>query len=156
MLIICRKENKLKKGVGFHLDLFLITVMIFVNSMFGLPWFNVAVLLSIGHLEALKVESAPEAPGARMRFQGFMEQRISALLVSLLLGASVFLTPLLRYVPMPVLYGVFLYLGVSSVKKLEILHRLALFFMPVKYMPDYAFLRRVSSLFATDYHSYLT
>lgn len=115
--------------------------------MFGLPWFNVAVLLSMGHLEALKVETAPEAPGARMRFKGFMEQRISALLVSLLLGASVFLTPLLRYVPMPVLYGVFLYLGVSSVKKLEILHRLALFFMPVKYMPDYPFLRRVSSMF---------
>lgn len=143
-MIICRKENKLKKGVGFHLDLFLIAILILVNSIFGLPWFNVAVLLSMGHLEALKVESAPEAPGAKMRFQGFLEQRVSALLVSILLGASVFLTPLLRFVPMPVLYGVFLYLGVSSIRKLDILRRLALFFMPVKYMPDYQFLRRVS------------
>uniref|UniRef100_H2YXZ9 Anion exchange protein n=1 Tax=Ciona savignyi TaxID=51511 RepID=H2YXZ9_CIOSA len=31
-------------------------------------------------------------------------------------GVSVFLTPILKYIPMPVLYGVFLYMGVSSLR----------------------------------------
>lgn len=142
--VICRKEHKLKKGVGFHLDLFLVTVLILLNSFFGLPWFNAAILLSIGHLDSLRVEAEPTTPGAKPRFLGYNEQRLSHILVSLLLGASLYAAPLLRNVPMPVLYGVFLYMGVASIANLQLLHRLALFFMPVKYMPDTVYLRKVS------------
>lgn len=149
--VICRKEHKLKKGVGFHLDLFLITLLILVNSIFGLPWFNAAILLSIGHLDSLRVESEPTTPGAPAKFEGYNEQRLSHIFVSLLLGASLFAAPLLRYVPMPVLYGVFLYMGVGSIKNLQLLQRLSLFIMPVKYMPDTLYLRRVSFIIAYWY-----
>lgn len=143
ILALCRKERKLKKGAGFHLDLFLVTLLVALNSVVGFPFFNAAILLSIAHLEALKIEEEPDAPGAAPKFIGYNEQRISAILVSLLLGASVFLTPLLKNIPMPVLYGVFMYMGVNSVGKLQLTQRCLLFFMPKKYMPDHMYLRKV-------------
>lgn len=144
--IICRKDNLLRKGVGYHLDLLLITLLIFVNSFFGLPWFNAAILLSLGHLQSLRIERPPNAPGAKQQFIGHNEQRLTHIMVSILLGASIFLAPLLKHVPLPVLYGVFLYMGVTSIGKLQLIHRLLLFFMPVKYMPEYPYLRKVCKI----------
>lgn len=37
-VIINRKENKLKKGCGYHLDLFVLAILILVCSIMGLPW----------------------------------------------------------------------------------------------------------------------
>jgi len=42
----------------------------------------------------------------------------------------------LRNVPMPVLYGVFLYMGFSALMKMDLFQRILLFFMPLKYQPD--------------------
>ena len=44
---------------------------------------------------------------------------------------------------MPVLYGVLLYMGVASLKGMQFIERLGLFFMPPKYQPDYNYLRHV-------------
>ena len=44
---------------------------------------------------------------------------------------------------MPVLYGVFLYMGVSSLKGMQLVNRILIIFMPIKYQPDYIFLRHV-------------
>lgn len=83
-----------------------------------------------------------------LNFISFIEQRVSALLVSLLVGVSVLMSPLLRLVPMSVLFGVFLYMGISSVNGIQFFDRLRLFLMPVKHHPQVAYVRRVSvSLF---------
>lgn len=37
-VIINRKENKLKKGCGYHLDLFVLAGLILICSIMGLPW----------------------------------------------------------------------------------------------------------------------
>lgn len=37
-VIINRKENKLKKGCGYHLDLFVLAGLIAICSIMGLPW----------------------------------------------------------------------------------------------------------------------
>lgn len=37
-VIINRKENKLKKGCGYHLDLFVLCILIQICSLMGLPW----------------------------------------------------------------------------------------------------------------------
>ncbi|CAG2066897.1 unnamed protein product, partial [Timema podura] len=71
------------------------------------------------------------------------DQRLSALLVSFLVGISVLMAPLLRLVPMSVLFGVFLYMGVSSTNGIQFFERLQLFFMPVKHHPQTAYVRRV-------------
>ncbi|VEL14911.1 unnamed protein product [Protopolystoma xenopodis] len=44
-------------------------------------------------------------------------------------------------IPMAVLYGVFLYMGISSLRDVQMVQRTSLFFMPIKYQPDYTFLR---------------
>ncbi|KMQ86785.1 sodium-driven chloride bicarbonate exchanger, partial [Lasius niger] len=49
---------------------------------------------------------------------------------------------MLRNIPMPVLFGVFLYMGVASLKGLQFFDRILIMLMPVKYQPDYMFLRQ--------------
>jgi hypothetical protein len=45
---------------------------------------------------------------------------------------------------MPVLYGVFLYMGVASLNGIQFFDRILLFFMPKKYQPDVPYLRKVN------------
>ena len=50
-------------GCGYHLDLLLVGGLIFVNSIFGLPWFVAATVLSITYVQSLRLESECAAPG---------------------------------------------------------------------------------------------
>ncbi|KNC22811.1 hypothetical protein FF38_08034 [Lucilia cuprina] len=142
-VIINRKENKLKKGCGYHLDLFILAILIQICSAMGLPWFVAATVLSINHVNSLKQESECSAPGEKPQFLGVREQRVTHVLIFLTIGLSVFLTPILCHIPMPVLFGVFLYMGVASLKGLQFFDRILIMFMPAKYQPDYMFLRQV-------------
>ncbi|XP_060517563.1 sodium bicarbonate cotransporter 3 [Cylas formicarius] len=142
-VIINRKEYKLKKGCGYHLDLFVLSILIQICSVMGLPWFVAATVLSINHVNSLKLESECAAPGEKPQFLGVREQRVTHILIFLTIGLSVFLTPMLGHIPMPVLFGVFLYMGVASLKGLQFFDRILIMFMPNKYQPDYMFLRQV-------------
>ncbi|XP_043500625.1 electrogenic sodium bicarbonate cotransporter 1 isoform X1 [Polistes fuscatus] len=142
-VIVNRKENKLKKGCGYHLDLFILAILIEICSVMGLPWFVAATVLSINHVNSLKLESECAAPGEKPQFLGVREQRVTHILIFLMIGCSVLLTPMLRHIPMPVLFGVFLYMGVASLKGLQFFDRILIMLMPVKYQPDYMFLRQV-------------
>ncbi|XP_077405679.1 sodium bicarbonate cotransporter 3-like isoform X9 [Vanacampus margaritifer] len=167
-VIINRKEHKLKKGCGYHLDLLLVSVMLGVCSIMGLPWFVAATVLSISHVNSLKVESGCSAPGEQPKFLGIREQRVTGFMIFVLMGCSVFMTSALKFIPMPVLYGVFLYMGVSSLKGIQVsfgvglirklskcfsdsflllppqfFDRIKLFGMPAKHQPDLIYLRYV-------------
>ncbi|XP_026669475.1 electrogenic sodium bicarbonate cotransporter 1 isoform X8 [Ceratina calcarata] len=142
-VIVNRKENKLKKGCGYHLDLFILAILIQICSVMGLPWFVAATVLSINHVNSLKLESECAAPGEKPQFLGVREQRATHILIFLMIGCSVLLTPMLKHIPMPVLFGVFLYMGVASLKGLQFFDRILIMLMPVKYQPDYMFLRQV-------------
>ncbi|XP_052002885.1 sodium bicarbonate cotransporter 3-like isoform X4 [Xyrauchen texanus] len=142
-VIINRKEHKLKKGCGYHLDLLVVSVMLGVCSVMGLPWFVAATVLSISHVNSLKVESECSAPGEQPKFLGIREQRVTGLMIFVLMGLSVFMTSILKFIPMPVLYGVFLYMGVSSLKGIQFFDRIKLFCMPAKHQPDLIYLRYV-------------
>ncbi|MEE6466104.1 hypothetical protein FKM82_006838 [Ascaphus truei] len=142
-VIINRKEHKLKKGCGYHLDLFMVAAMLGICSIMGLPWFVAATVLSISHVNSLKVESDCSAPGEQPKFLGIREQRVTGLLIFVLMGLSVFMTSVLKFIPMPVLYGVFLYMGASSLKGIQFFDRIKLFWMPAKHQPDLIYLRYV-------------
>ncbi|XP_017278711.1 sodium-driven chloride bicarbonate exchanger isoform X3 [Kryptolebias marmoratus] len=142
-VIINRKEHKLKKGCGYHLDLLIVSVMLGVCSIMGLPWFVAATVLSISHVNSLKVESGCSAPGEQPKFLGIREQRVTGFMIFILMGCSVFMTSVLKFIPMPVLYGVFLYMGVSSLKGIQFFDRIKLFGMPAKHQPDLIYLRYV-------------
>uniref|UniRef100_A0A669DHN1 Anion exchange protein n=1 Tax=Oreochromis niloticus TaxID=8128 RepID=A0A669DHN1_ORENI len=142
-VIINRKEHKLKKGCGYHLDLLIVAIMLGVCSIMGLPWFVAATVLSISHVNSLKVESGCSAPGEQPKFLGIREQRVTGFMIFVLMGCSVFMTSVLKFIPMPVLYGVFLYMGVSSLKGIQFFDRIRLFGMPAKHQPDLIYLRYV-------------
>ncbi|XP_053119302.1 sodium bicarbonate cotransporter 3 isoform X6 [Hemicordylus capensis] len=142
-VIINRKEHKLKKGCGYHLDLLMVGVMLGICSIMGLPWFVAATVLSISHVNSLKVESECSAPGEQPKFLGIREQRVTGLMIFILMGMSVFMTSVLKFIPMPVLYGVFLYMGASSLKGIQFFDRIKLFGMPAKHQPDLIYLRYV-------------
>ncbi|XP_035660550.1 electrogenic sodium bicarbonate cotransporter 1-like [Branchiostoma floridae] len=142
-VIVSRKEHKLKKGAGYHLDLFIVAILIGITSLLGLPWFVAATVLSLNHVNSLKMESDCSAPGEKPKFLGVRENRVTGLIVFLLIGLSVLFTSILRLVPMPVLYGVFLYMGFSSLGGIQFWDRLLLVLMPPKHQPDYVYLRHV-------------
>uniref|UniRef100_A0A8C4E749 Anion exchange protein n=1 Tax=Dicentrarchus labrax TaxID=13489 RepID=A0A8C4E749_DICLA len=142
-VIVNRKENKLKKGCGYHLDLLVVAVMLGVCSIMGLPWFVAATVLSISHVNSLKLESECAAPGEQPKFLGIREQRVTGFMIFILMGCSVFMTSALKFIPMPVLYGVFLYMGVSSLRGIQLFDRIKLFGMPAKHQPDLIYLRYV-------------
>ncbi|KAK2090230.1 Sodium bicarbonate cotransporter 3 [Saguinus oedipus] len=106
-VIINRKEHKLKKGAGYHLDLLMVGVMLGVCSVMGLPWFVAATVLSISHVNSLKVESECSAPGEQPKFLGIREQRVTGLVIFILMGLSVFMTSVLKYEKEKVLALVF-------------------------------------------------
>uniref|UniRef100_A0A3B5LYR1 Anion exchange protein n=1 Tax=Xiphophorus couchianus TaxID=32473 RepID=A0A3B5LYR1_9TELE len=142
-VIVNRKEHKLKKGAGYHLDLFWVAVLLVVCSFMGLPWYVAATVISIAHIDSLKMETETSAPGEQPKFLGVREQRVTGVLVFMLTGLSVFMSPILKFIPMPVLYGVFLYMGVASLNGVQFMDRLKLLLMPAKHQPDLVYLRHV-------------
>lgn len=87
-----------QKGCGYHLDLFMVGVMLGVCSIMGLPWFVAATVLSITHVNSLKLESECSAPGEQPKFLGIREQRFTGLMIFVLMGSSVFMTSVLKVV----------------------------------------------------------
>ncbi|XP_078532536.1 electrogenic sodium bicarbonate cotransporter 1 isoform X2 [Lissotriton helveticus] len=142
-VIVNRKEHKLKKGAGYHLDLFWVAILMVVCSFMGLPWYVAATVISIAHIDSLKMETETSAPGEQPKFLGVREQRVTGTVVFLLTGVSVFMAPILKFIPMPVLYGVFLYMGVASLNGVQFMDRLKLLLMPPKHQPDFIYLRHV-------------
>ncbi|XP_077479203.1 electrogenic sodium bicarbonate cotransporter 1-like isoform X3 [Stigmatopora argus] len=142
-VIVNRKEHKLKKGAGYHLDLFWVAVLMIVCSFMGLPWYVAATVISIAHIDSLKMETETSAPGEMPKFLGVREQRVTGIIVFILTGLSVLMAPVLKFIPMPVLYGVFLYMGVASLNGVQFMDRLQLLLMPAKHQPDLIYLRHV-------------
>ncbi|XP_037752618.2 electrogenic sodium bicarbonate cotransporter 1 isoform X8 [Chelonia mydas] len=142
-VIVNRKEHKLKKGAGYHLDLFWVAVLMIICSFMALPWYVAATVISIAHIDSLKMETETSAPGEQPKFLGVREQRVTGVIVFILTGVSVFMAPILKFIPMPVLYGVFLYMGVASLNGVQFMDRLKLLLMPLKHQPDFIYLRHV-------------
>uniref|UniRef100_A0A8C0V2W6 Anion exchange protein n=1 Tax=Cyanistes caeruleus TaxID=156563 RepID=A0A8C0V2W6_CYACU len=142
-VILNRREYKLQKGAGFHLDLLCVSLLMVVTSVTGLPWYVSATVISLAHMESLRKESATSAPGEHPEFLGIREQRLTGLVVFILMGVSIFMAPVLKHIPMPVLYGVFLHMGVTALNSIQLMDRVRLLLMPAKHQPDLAYLRHV-------------
>lgn len=74
----------------------MVGLMLGVCSLMGLPWFVAATVLSITHVNSLKLESECSAPGEQPKFLGIREQRFTGLMIFTLMGSSVFMTSVLK------------------------------------------------------------
>ncbi|XP_022695652.1 anion exchange protein 2-like isoform X1 [Varroa jacobsoni] len=145
-LIMSKKERKTHKGTGFHLDLLLICFMELGCAFTGGPWLCAATVRCVSHLCALTVMSSRVAPGETPQVEGVREQRVTAVLVSLLIGLSVLMGPMLRQVPVAVLFGVFLYMGYTSMMGIQFFERVILLLKPTKYFPPVPYAQKVRAL----------
>ncbi|XP_029002441.1 anion exchange protein 2b isoform X2 [Betta splendens] len=145
-LIVSKKERMLVKGSGFHLDLMLIVVLGGTSALFGLPWMAAATVRSVTHVNALTVMSKAVAPGDKPRVQEVKEQRITGFLVAFMVGLSIVIGNLLRKIPLAVLFGIFLYMGVMSLNGIQLTERMMLLLMPPKYHPDHSYVRKVRTM----------
>ncbi|XP_061660817.1 anion exchange protein 2b isoform X2 [Syngnathoides biaculeatus] len=145
-LIVSKKERMLVKGSGFHLDLLLIVALGGASALFGMPWMAAATVRSVTHVNALTVMSKAVAPGDKPRIQEVKEQRVTGLLVALMVGMSIVIGDLLRKIPLAVLFGIFLYMGVMSLNGIQLSERMLLLLMPPKYHPDHSYVRKVRTL----------
>jgi hypothetical protein len=70
---------------------------------------------------------------------------VSGLFVGIMLGLSVLLAPALKLIPYLVLFGIFIYMGISAIfGGIQMFDRFFLVFKPVKYHPHVSYVRRVS------------
>ncbi|XP_074823046.1 anion exchange protein 3 isoform X2 [Natator depressus] len=144
-LIVSKKERKLLKGSGFHLDLLLIGTMGGLCALFGLPWLTAATVRSVTHVNALTVMSKAIAPGEKPKIEEVKEQRVTGVAIAVLVGLSIVMGNMLRRIPLAVLFGIFLYMGVTSLTGIQLYERLLLIFMPSKHHPDHVYVVKVKT-----------
>ncbi len=143
--LVNNRDNKLTRGEGYHLDLSIVGILIGVFSIFGLPWLVAATVRSLNHLRSLATteEIVSQTGDKRDRIIHVRENRVTGLAIHILIGASLLLLPYLRIIPMPVLYGLFLFMGVVSMSGNQLFERLALWGMDRKRYPVTHYIRNV-------------
>ncbi|XP_017080886.1 anion exchange protein 3 isoform X6 [Drosophila eugracilis] len=142
-LIVDKPDRGLKKGSGLHWDIVLLCLLNCACGLFGMPWHCAATVRSVTHVSSVTIMSRTHAPGESPRIVDVKEQRLSGFFVCLMIGLSVLMAPLLRLIPMAVLFGVFLYMGVASMSGVQLFERIRLYFMPVKHYPPTPYVKRL-------------
>lgn len=136
--------NRLKKGAGFHLDLAVVGLITLVGSLFGLPWMVAATVHSLNHVRSLATHETFKVGGeARERIKEVRENRISALSVHLLIGASLLLLPLVNLIPNAILFGLFLYMGFTTLGGNDFFERVRLWITDPALYPQTHYIRTV-------------
>uniref|UniRef100_A0A669DLD9 Anion exchange protein n=1 Tax=Oreochromis niloticus TaxID=8128 RepID=A0A669DLD9_ORENI len=141
-LIVSKPERKMVKGSGFHWDLLVLVTMGGIASIFGVPWLSAATVRSVTHANALTVMSK----GPKPEIEKVIEQRVSGMIVAIMIGVSIYMEPILKMIPMTALFGIFLYMGITSLNGIQMWDRILLLITPKKYHPPDAYATRVSTL----------
>lgn len=67
-------------------------------------------------------------------------------------GVSIYMEPILKMIPMTALFGIFLYMGITSLNGIQMWDRMLLLITPKKYHPSDAYATRVNTLIITLFH----
>jgi len=108
--------TKPKKGESYHLDLLVLSGIVFALSLCGLPWVCAATVQSLNHVKSMSdVETSTSADGGDV-YKNMIETRLTGFLIHAAILSSLCLLPLLSCIPIPVISGIFLYLGRKLMK----------------------------------------
>ena len=145
--LVNNPQYKMKKGRregnvvdGMHADMLVISLLTAFQSLFGIPWLVAATVRSVSHVRAL---SKFDANG---KVVGTIEQRVTGTSIHALIGCCVVLSKpreLLTQVPLPVLMGLFMYLGISSLPGNEMWERIKGLLQDPAIAPKYRWTARV-------------
>ncbi|KAL7877621.1 hypothetical protein SRHO_G00042640 [Serrasalmus rhombeus] len=138
-------ENRLLKGTAYHWDLTLSGLINILMSVLGLPWMHAAFPHSTLHVRQLAiVEERVEGGHLYETIVSVKETRVTSLVANILIGVSVFLLPVpLQWIPKPVLYGLFLYIALTSIDGNQMCDRMALLLKEQTSYPPTHYIRKV-------------
>ncbi|GAB1601756.1 sodium bicarbonate transporter-like protein 11 isoform X1 [Argonauta hians] len=137
-------KNKIKKGTSYHWDLFVVGIINGVLSLFAFPWLHAALPHSPLHVLALAdVEERVEQGHIYQTVVYVRETRLTAIFSHILIGLSLLFLSYLAYIPPPVLYGLFLFVAVTSLYGNQLFERVCLLFMEQSAYPPTHYIRQV-------------
>jgi len=141
--LVNNPDHRLQKGEAYHWDQLVVGALVAICSCFGLPWHVAATVRSLNHVRSLATTEEAHLPGGETRTQIIhtRETRLTGLLIHGLIGFSLLALPLLQMVPQPVLYGLFLYMGVVSIGGNQFFERVTLWVMDPALYPRSHYLR---------------
>lgn len=117
---------------GMHGDMLVLSMLTTLTSLVGLPWMAGATTRSAAHVRSLSILDE------KGNIKGTLENRVSGAAIHGMIGAcAVCAWPrmLLAQVPLPVLSGVFMYLGMTSLQGLELWDRIKGLFQDTSIAP---------------------
>ncbi|XP_061750858.1 sodium bicarbonate transporter-like protein 11 isoform X4 [Nerophis ophidion] len=138
-------ENRLLKGTSYHWDLMLSGLINILMSVLGLPWMHAAFPHSTLHVRQLAfVEQRVEGGHLYETIVQVKETRLTSLAANIFIGVSVMLLPIpLQWIPKPVLYGLFLYIALTSIDGNQMCDRMALLLKEQTSYPPTHYIRKV-------------
>ncbi len=138
-------DHRLTKGPACHLDLAVVGLLTGICSLFGLPWLVAATVRSLNHVHSLATTEEVVKPGSapREHILHVQENRVTGLAIHLLIGCTLMLLPLLKTIPMAVLYGLFLFMGIVSMVGNQFFERLSFWLIDPDLQPTTHYTRRV-------------
>lgn len=142
--LVNSKDNKLKKGMGYHLDLAIVGVIILAGSFFALPWIVAATVHSLNHVRSQAFVKVIDMGGIKKeKIVSVLETRISGFMVHALIATSLLFLGYFAMIPMAVLFGLFLYMGIASLSGNQFFERMTLWVTDPKLYPDTHYLKKV-------------
>mmetsp|Transcript_20828 Transcript_20828/g.31039 ORF Transcript_20828/g.31039 Transcript_20828/m.31039 type:complete len:377 (-) Transcript_20828:216-1346(-) len=133
--VVNNPENKLKKGEAYNLDMVALGLITGALSVVGLPWMCGATVQSVNHVKAMTRTKINEETGEE-EVNDVIETRLTGFVIHALIASTIFLLPLLKFLPIPVVSGVFLYLGRKLMTGNTFLQRVKAIFISSENLPD--------------------
>ena len=126
--LVGKADRKLGTKGAYHMDMLVLSGVTAILSVLGLPWVCAATVQSLNHVraltsekfrtekkEVLKVDNEgvekTVVEQVRTKETKIVETRVTGFAIHALILGSLFLLPILSNIPLPVVSGVFLYLG---------------------------------------------
>ncbi|XP_063691988.1 solute carrier family 4 member 11-like isoform X3 [Bolinopsis microptera] len=144
--IVNNPSNRLKKGPAYHWDLMAVAVINVVLALFGLPLVHGALPHSPLHVRALAdIEEKCDHGHVREIIVSVRETRVTSLVCHVLIWiCALFLIPKpLNYIPIPVLYGLFVFLAIVALDDIQLWERMLLIFTEQNSYPPTSYIRKV-------------
>ena len=137
-------ELKLRKGAAYHYNFAVLSILVLITSCLGLPPptgslpHSPQYVLALSDVEEYTVDGETQRKVIKVH-----EQRLSPLLVNVLIALSFLVVPLLRSIPMSVLFGLFVYTGITGLYENHFWERIKIAFMEPRLHPPTSYVRRV-------------
>ncbi len=108
--VVNAPHRMLKKGPAYHLDMLALSICTALCSVTAMPFMCAGTVQSLAHVRAL---SKTERIDGSEVIVGVTENRLTAFVIHALIFCSILLLPIVQLIPLSVVSGLFLFLGVS-------------------------------------------